>query len=134
MSCCSTSSGYPPYPYAWNCEVTFTRACQDGSGFVPSTIPAGYLAVKFGPDLPFTTQEAAQIEANRQAEALARRCALDQILYCTTVAPEDTEGCGLVEERPVFSPACATLYCNGAGISYCDGDGVNYSPKNPVSP
>lgn len=134
MSCCSTSSGYPPYPYAWNCEFTYTRACSDGSGTVSYTVPAAYLSVKFGPDETFTTQAAAQIEANRQAEAIARRLALQQILYCNTVTPEDTAGCGCVEERPIFSPACAFIYCDGLGVSYCDGSDVNYSSRNPVTP
>ena len=132
MSCCNPA--VPPYPYAYNCQVTFTRSCQDGSGSVGSTIPAAYFSIKFGPDEEFTSQAAAQIEANALAERLARRLALQQILYCNTVTPEDTTGCGLVVERPVFSLACATLYCNGAGISYCDGDGIEYSPVNPVTP
>lgn len=134
MSCCSSNSGIPPYPYAYNCQVTFTRTCQDGSGSVTGTVPAAYFSVKFGPDEEFTTQEAAQIQANALAERLARRLALQQILYCNTVTPEDTAGCGLVEERNIFSPACATLYCDGAGNTYCDGDDVAYSPVNPVTP
>jgi hypothetical protein len=120
-TCCPPPS-VPPYPYAANCAVTFTRYCSDGSGTVSVTIPAAYLSVKFGTGLPYTSQAAAQVAANAFAERLARRRALQTVLYCNTVTPSDVADCGLVEERPVFTPGCAFVLCTNTGDTLCTDD------------
>lgn len=121
-TCCDPSM--PPYSYAPNCEVTVFRYCADGSGYISQTIPAGYLSVKFGAGLTYTSQAAAQVAANAFAERLARRRALQIVLYCNTLTPDDLADCGLVEERPVFTPGCNFLLCTNTGNTLCTDENI----------
>jgi len=121
-ACCNPA--IPPYPYAANCAVTVTRYCSDGSGSVSETIPAAYLSVKFGTGLPYTSEAAAQVAANAFAERLARRRALQTVLYCNTVTPSDLADCGLVEERPIFTPGCNFLLCTNTGNTICTDENI----------
>jgi hypothetical protein len=112
----------PPYPYALNCEQIFVRQCNDGSGSVSGIVPAAYFAVLIA---DYSSEAAAQIAANEMAYRLARRLALQQILSCNTITPDDVAGCGCAEERPNFSPACALVLCTPAGFTICTEDGLN---------
>ncbi len=114
---CCPPPEMPPLSVYPNCEVTYTRACVDGSGYVIKVIPAAFIWAD--------TQE----EANDLAEELARGRALRDILVCATLSPDDLADCGSVEETPVFNPTCGTVYCNGSGLAYCDGDETEYTPS-----
>ena len=119
-NCCPPPAA-EPYPYAENCEVTVTRSCSDGSGSLSQTVPAAYLGVKIS---DYSSPAAAQIAANAFAERLARRRALQEVLYCTTLTPSDLADCGLVEERPSFTPGCNFLLCTTTGNTICTNENI----------
>lgn len=125
MRRCCPPPAAPPYPYACNCAVDFSRYCSDGTGLVIKNIPASYLCVKWGADETYTTEAAAQIAANNFAVALARGRALNTVLTCNTLTPDDLLDCGLVEERPSFDPACALVLCDNLGHQICTDTGLN---------
>lgn len=121
---CCPAPAPAPFTYYPNCPAEYIRACSDGTGTVVGRVPGAYFYTKLE-DGETPTQ--AQDRANEYAEKLAKGRALNKVLTCNTISPEDINDCGLVEERPSFDPACADLYCNGSGIQYCDENSIPYN-------
>lgn len=107
-----------------NCAITFTRACADGTGIVQKTIGAAEFFVN---SADYSSIEAAQIAVNALAEEIVRGQALNTVLYCNTILPSDLADCGLIEDRPVYNPACAVVYCDGSGVPYCNESSIEYT-------